>query len=1183
MRVVVAWVCVAAAVGCDEGTTGPSASGADGARADAADVAFAGDGAAGDATDPDVATADATPGDAATPDASAPDASTPDAATTNDSTPPAPDAGAPGPPTPLITELMARNVDTLLDEDGDSSDWIEVYNPGGEPYALAGHHLTDDLDAPDKWVFPAVTLAPRGYLVVFASGKDRRHPERPLHTGFRLAGDGETVALTDRAGQVLHAIEDWPGQVAGVAYGLPMRVGRRAVSGAGAPARLWVGPDPPGAQLPDFDDGAWVAVEQGAGVDTRPPERRGDDLVQTDLSRWLGLADVFWLRVPFSVPAGLAGLELELAYDDGVTAWVDGEEVYRHNDVVGAVRDRSESRAAGRTRIPLDDQPEGPGILALRVVDAAADDDLFFVHGRLATLGLVVEERARYLPVPTPGADNIGREAALPPLVADVDRHQPLGAGDALEVGALVLETDAPLASVRLVYRVMFGPEMSVEMASDGQRWRVELPADLAQPGQMIRWAVEATDAAGRVGRFPPYLDPSDSERYVGTMVATEVETSLPVFHWFVEDLEAAGREAGTRAALWYDGELYDNIEVDLHGQATTIFPKKSYNFDFNRDHRFRVRADLERVKDFDLLTNWADKSKIRNTLSYGIFRDAGHDHHLVFPVRVHRNGEFFAVYEFVEDPDERWLRRMGYPEPLGDLYKCYDGLEDPDRSEKKTREEEGNAGLAAFIAGISQQGDARRTYIYDHVDLARMANFLALLFVTAGRDCCSKNYYAYRDPRTDQWWYMPWDIDLSLGRNWTGSYFDDRMFPENPLYHGSNNNLVSSLFAMPEFDEMYLRRARTLSDALMQPPATPYEQRYLENAADQLAEHIGADAELDNAAWGSWGIEQTMAEAVRIMKEDWMEPRRAFIYGQLVQRAGGPVVTLLDGRPGMARARWRVPVDDALGVDWTRPGFDDAAWAEGPLGLGYENDDGAYGPLIRTEVRPQAAHAAATTIMLRVRFRLDAPLADGLVLRMKYDDGYVAWLNGVEVSRRNVGGGPPSWRSEAAVHDDGAAVRFEDVDLSRFADALQPGENVLAIQVVNTGADSSDLLVQPELVDGQPASDGPMPAAQRAEPDVVVDAAVAAGDASYVVVHNREGAAVDLSGWLLEGRGVEHVFADGTVIPTGGRLYLVADVPTFRGRAEGPRGGQGLLLQGNWTGTLEAAGELDLAPGVDL
>lgn len=1179
--------------GCDDGASGPPADGA--IQGDAAVIDASPEADAGLPVDATV-----TPVDRGL------DAQAPDAARADDQGVPAdvgvdvddgvePDEGAdatvppdmsiapPAQPTPRITELLARNPGPLEDEDGDTSDWLELHNPGDMPYDLTGHHLTDNLDDRTKWQFGATIIPPRGYLVVFASSKDRNDPEGLLHTNFKLAGDGESLALTDPAGVVLDVIADYPGQVQGVAYGFPMREGRAALVDTGAAARLWVGADPAGAEQPDFDDAGWTPILQGAGIDERGAEgAAGAELIQTNLRPFIGPASVFWLRVPFELAQAESDLEVELAFDDGITAWLDGVELHRENAVVGAAADRPASRAAGRVRVPLGARGAGPGVLVLRVVNAVANDGLFFGHVALNRLGLIIEARPRYLPEPTPGAPNLGRLGGLAPLVVDLDRHQAIGPGDPLGITTQVLPTDVPIESVALTYRVMFGAEETVEMVRvegpDDDRWGVELPADLAEPGQMIRWYVTAVDEAGRAARFPPFLDPLDSAEYYGTMVDPgEIVTNLPVYHWFVEDLDAANTEAGTRGALWYGGELYDNIEIDLHGQATTRFPKKSYNFDFNRDHRFRVRDDLERVKDFDLLTNYADKSKMRNTMAYGMFRDSGHDYHLVFPVRVHRNGAFFAVYEFVEDPDERWLRRMGYTAPFGAVYKCYDTLANVNGSEKKTLEEEGTADLAALISGIGLRDEDLRRFLFDNIDMARMANFMAMLVITSGRDCCTKNYYAYHHLKTDQWWFLPWDIDLSLGRNWTGTYFNDDMWPRNPLYPGRNNRLTAALFALPEFNEMYLRRIRTLVDQVMQPLATPYADRYLENEADRLLALIGDDAVLDNEAWGMWGIPQSQEEAVELMKDGWMDPRRQYFYGELVQREGGPLRVLVDGDPGATRGRWLVPVDNDLGTDWVRPDFDDRAWDAGPLGLGYENGGGDYGGNIRSRVRPQDVNNQATNILLRVPFNVEDAAVDGLTLRMKFEDGYVAWLNGVEVARRNLPPGPIGWQAEAAVHDDGDAVRFDDVDISAFAEALQVGENVLAIQVVNAGANSSDLLILPALVDGQPGSDGPLPPRQADELNVRIDEVEVAGDESYIVLQNLEGTAVDLTHWTLRGRGITYTLAQGTVIPTEGRLYLVQHVPSFRERQAGPRGGQALFIQGNWVGDLLPEGELIL------
>ncbi|MDL2318765.1 lamin tail domain-containing protein [Eubacteriales bacterium OttesenSCG-928-A19] len=99
----------------------------------------------------------------------------------------------------VINELVASNVTTLQDEDGDYPDWIELYNGGTTPVDLSYYALSDDETDLVKWRFPqGAVIQPNSYYLVFASGKDRtgeagRHP----HTNFKLAAEGETVILSD--------------------------------------------------------------------------------------------------------------------------------------------------------------------------------------------------------------------------------------------------------------------------------------------------------------------------------------------------------------------------------------------------------------------------------------------------------------------------------------------------------------------------------------------------------------------------------------------------------------------------------------------------------------------------------------------------------------------------------------------------------------------------------------------------------------------------------------------------------------------------------------------------------------------------------------------------------------------------------------------------------------------------
>ncbi len=106
----------------------------------------------------------------------------------------------------------------------------------------------------------------------------------------------------------------------------------------------------------------------------------------------------------------------------------------------------------------------------------------------------------------------------------------------------------------------------------------------------------------------------------------------------------------------------------------------------------------------------------------------------------------------------------------------------------------------------------------------------------------------------------------------------------------------------------------------------------------------------------------------------------------------------------------------------------------------------------------------------VRIQFELElaAPFpATGyhsLLLRMKYDDGFVAYVNGVVVARRNA---PPSVTFDSAAASDRprtAAAEFEDFDLTAYLGSLRDGTNLLAIQGLNDSAASAEFLILPEL-----------------------------------------------------------------------------------------------------------------------
>ncbi|MFI5381383.1 MAG: lamin tail domain-containing protein, partial [Tepidisphaerales bacterium] len=113
-----------------------------------------------------------------------------------------------------------------------------------------------------------------------------------------------------------------------------------------------------------------------------------------------------------------------------------------------------------------------------------------------------------------------------------------------------------------------------------------------------------------------------------------------------------------------------------------------------------------------------------------------------------------------------------------------------------------------------------------------------------------------------------------------------------------------------------------------------------------------------------------------------------------------------------------------------------------------------------------QSAMQAANNASLYVRMDFSAPsLPSTLTLKMAYDDGYVAWLNGVKVASSNAPANP-AWNSTATAARaiDLNATTFENVDLTAYISLLQPTGNVLAIQAMNVSATDGDMLVMPVL-----------------------------------------------------------------------------------------------------------------------
>ena len=173
------------------------------------------------------------------------------------------------------------------------------------------------------------------------------------------------------------------------------------------------------------------------------------------------------------------------------------------------------------------------------------------------------------------------------------------------------------------------------------------------------------------------------------------------------------------------------------------------------------------------------------------------------------------------------------------------------------------------------------------------------------------------------------------------------------------------------------------------------------------------------------------------------------------------------NGKPffgGEVPGRAWVPDSGAHDAEWFKPTFDDSSWIPGTNGAGYEVGEG-FEKLISPSFNfVEQMHNKATSLYMRFPFDIDdldaINATKNLLLQMKCDDGFVAYVNGHEVARMNA---PENtrWDSRATSSgDDGANSSFSSFNISPHKDKLHQGRNLLAIHGLNISPESTDFLM---------------------------------------------------------------------------------------------------------------------------
>lgn len=459
----------------------------------------------------------------------------------------------------------------------------------------------------------------------------------------------------------------------------------------------------------------------------------------------------------------------------------------------------------------------------------------------------------------------------------------------------VVVGKDDRASAVKIYYRYNFAPEIPAAMRrGDDGLWRVELPG--SAPGTLIRYRlmklVNGTEMPWQISRETT----SGTSLYDGTVVASEADTNLIRLQWFMDDenftLLRTKRElngdTGFPAVFAINGEIVDNALIRIKGQESRHRNKNKYKVTLPADTTWDFDGLLEEpVNEFGLHSMLTDKSYSRELLTYELQKVAGGMAQQVFPLRLERNGEFYGLYLYHEQPDSRWRKQYGYNEEavvikgeristlkIGHTYRSDIEMNLDYRRMTQTENFHQNE-LRWLIEQVNQlEEEDRITFAYRHIDIPQVVNALAVARVAQHVELEHKNWMMFYDPRDKKWRFQAIDHDLSFGKKWTSGCSSrcDEVFANPYMDYMQANRFARIFIKIPEFRQMLDRRTRTLADTFL-------VEGVIEGLLNQFHSAMEKDALLDVKKWGQYGEPQTLKEAQDLIVTNYAQPKRGYYF----------------------------------------------------------------------------------------------------------------------------------------------------------------------------------------------------------------------------------------------------------------------------------------------------------------
>ncbi len=399
-------------------------------------------------------------------------------------------------------------------------------------------------------------------------------------------------------------------------------------------------------------------------------------------------------------------------------------------------------------------------------------------------------------------------------------------------------------------------------------------------------------------------------------------------------------------ADVTIDGTLFSGAKLTYRDLSSINYPKKGLAIEFPAENLFR-----ENTRRLDLSAGYPDKSLIRERLCFDLFAEtsvpapaAWHAHvtiraieggvlleHGLFTALEHIDPAFFqrrnrtagalyhatggivngepanAILDPQPEPTLRTLYQKRNAKPDAPTQPLMARLFGRQPVTAQTMIPESYADLTALITDINRWGaGVIDRYLENIFDVDVLIDWLAVNTLVQSNDTYTKNYFLHNRMEDDRWEILPWDYDLTFGRNWNdycGGLCDD--LSAGTSIKGSTqmlNELTRRVLENPVYFERLKTRLHTLLTEM-------FTAETLSTKIDALYTQISPYVYTDTLKWAS----NLQFEQERERLKDWIDRRRTFLLRAIAPPETPPVPG--DNRPDTIVTRvWMEPPVPAHG-----------------------------------------------------------------------------------------------------------------------------------------------------------------------------------------------------------------------------------------------------------------------------